>query len=397
MIAVDLVTDISSPSGYSAHARDVIKAFGLIQDEVDLRIIDHKHDSVTIDLPQNTVEYYRSLIAKTRAPDVVVHFETPEFYLPNPNVPSIGFTVWETTAIPSTDLNDNPKFNWVKQMNLMSRIWTGCSSSALAFQNSGVIVPVDVLHGPVDTDFYRPGLAELDITDVVYQNDTFMPRESRPLVLGCIAQWTPRKNLTDLLICVLSYFKRGEIILVLKTYGSNMGPEQTNAVLKQIQGIRAMVKNPDAPAVVVLTQKMTDEEIARLYSSLDVVVSVSRGEGLCLPLVQGMAAGCVPMSVAFSAPMDYLDAENGYLVDYTLEPAVHMPTSPWYRYNQEWARVDVANLKYWIQVARDQKTTGRLGAKGKIARDRIIQKMSPRVFAASALASLKEVVNGCTV
>jgi glycosyltransferase involved in cell wall biosynthesis len=397
VIRLDLISDLYSPSGYSAHAREVIKALAPV---TDLRIIDSKHDRSTVKMTPEDTRFYSGLQNKTRQPDVVVQFETPEFFKPVAGVPYIGFTQWETTKIPNTDLNDQPHLNWVKQMNKMSAMWTSCTSAKKAFQSSGVEVPVDVIPGPVDTAFFRPGLPELDITDLVYKDDRLVPREERPVVLGCVAQWTARKNISDLIISVLSAFKKDEVLLLLKTYGSTMAQEHTEGVLKQIQGLRQMVKNPDAPRIVVLTNQMTDEEIARLYSSMDFVVNPSRGEGLCLPLVQGMASGVVPISNGFSAPSDYIeDGVNGYLVNYVMEPAVHMVYNPWYRYDQRWAKIDpqdlIAATSVGIHNLRNRPKD--FVTMQQRARETIVNQMRPEQFAANAIVSLERVLNACAV
>jgi glycosyltransferase involved in cell wall biosynthesis len=393
MIKLDLICDISSPSGYSTHARDIVKA---LHGRVDLRVIDNKHDSATIDLSNEESGLLAQLTSKTRSPDVVIHFETPEFYRTDLKVPKIGFTMWETTRIPDTDLNDNPRLNWVKQMNQMNAIWTGCSSAAAAFAASGVTVPIEVYRGPVDTNFYVAGSEELHISDVVYADDTFVPKEKRLPVLGCIAQWTARKNITGLLITALSRFKRDELVIVLKTYGSSMTKEQNDAIVKQIQGIRTLVNNPNAPRIVLLLDKLTDRDIVKLYHSFDFIVNPSSGEGLCLPLVQGMSAGCVPITNAFSAPSDYVfNTVNGFTVPYDLTPAVFMRHNPWYRYDQYWGQISMYGLERAIRDALAlRKSESDFRAMAQRARETIVQQMSLDVFADRAVAGLENLLNG---
>lgn len=390
-IAVDLCCDVRSPSGYSAHARELIRA---IHPLVDLKIVDHKHDRKDVDLSPEDLDLFRELADKDRQAQIRIQFETPEFFDPKPGVINLGFTQWETTKIVSRDLQGNPQLNWVKQMNRMDGMWTGCTMAAKSFKDSGVTVPVDVIHGPIDVGLYRPGLEELPIADVNVDPSTkeWIPREERPVVLGMVAQWTLRKNIDGFLIPVLSRFKRDEVTILLKTYGSVIDDEADNErVMAMVQNIRKLVDNPDAPRVVLVLSKLTDEEVARLYASMDIYVSTSRGEGLCMPLAQAMASEVYPIACGFSAPADYVDATNGLFVKYTLRPAVGMRYTPWYEYDQDWADVDQGHLVECIRYALKAKREmpGLWDQARKAARRTIETKMAHEATGKRALKLLE--------
>lgn len=407
-IPVDLVCDIASPSGYSAHAREVVRA---LEPVVDLRIVDSKHDRMTIDLPSEQSLLYKRLAAKTRHPKVRIQFETPEFFRPLPGVLNIGFTQWETTRIPDTDLNGEPRLNWVKQMNHMGMMWTSCQMARKAFIDSGVKVPVEVFNGPIDTTFYQPRLPELDLQDIVIDAaGQVIPREKRPPVVCMVAQWTMRKNIEAFLISLLARFKRNEICILLKTYGATIDPAQSKMVRDRVDGLIKAVGNPDTPTVLVVTEKLTDEEMASLYSSVDIYVNTSRGEGFCMPLVQAMASECFPISCGFSAPHDYIRGPlatsmsgiplvvegshgmNGLLVNYTLAPAVGMAHIPWYRFDQSWGDIDREGLasavKLALKLRKDFPET--YGAIRKNARLTVVEKMSPAPIGQAMLKVLEE-------
>ncbi len=389
MIKVDLITDVFSPSGYSAHARELIDC---IHERVDLRLVDHKHDSATISMPAEKQALYGHMLTKSRKPDVVIQFETPEFFRPQEGPFNIGFTQWESTRIPNTDLDGSETKNWVKQMNRMDMMWTSCNLAKKAFEDTGVKVPVEVIHGPVNTDFYRPGREELEITGVNVGADGFIPKDKRLPVIGCIAQWTQRKNLTEMLVSLLSYFRRSDFVVLLKTYGPAMTAEHNQHVLKQVQAIRGMIKNPDAPEVVLVMDNLTDEQVAQLYASMDIYVNPSRGEGFCMPLVQAMSSGVTPVSNGFSAPADYITQyQNGFLVDYTLEPAVQMHRNPWYRFDQEWGRISIQDLGTCVRYALQAK-----GQHSKAARDTIVKRMSYPVVADRIMGILNGVMSNAT-
>lgn len=412
MIAVDLIGDIYSPSGYSAHNRELATA---LEPYVDLRTIDRKHDAVNIDMPLDRFEFFQKLSSKTRDPQVRIEFHTPEFYEPKEGVVNIGFTQWETTGIYDQDTvwnyrgNPEPatgeRFNWVKQMNRMDMIFTACNTAKDAFVDSGVTTPVHVIPGPMDTEYYKPGIEENSLFDLNIDRQTkeWIPRSERPVVIGCIAQWTIRKNLEALITAVLSRFKREEVTLLLKVYGGRAGDRrESERLYDKVRRMRNIVNNRDAPRIVMVTENLTDQQVANLYHSMDIYCSTSRGEGYCMPIVQAMSSGVVPVSCAFSAPGDYIEhynglyhgGDSGFLVDYTLAPAVGQTHTPWYTHKQDWGEVDVGDLIKQLKSAIDTKAK-----KPEVwkklqdnARDTVIRRMSHDVIAQRATHLIEQAV-----
>lgn len=389
-LAIDLVCDIYSPSGYSAHAREIIRSLHPL---CDLKIVDHKHDRISVDLDPAEVSLFKKLQDKTRKPAVRINFETPEFFDPIPGVINLGFTQWETTRIPDTDYKNNERNNWVKQMNRMQGMITSCATAVDSFRNSGVTVPISYFYGPIDVDLHRPGLPELPIDDLVYdKNGEFIPREKRPLVVGMVAQWTLRKNIEDFLITMFARFKQNQIHIILKSYGSTMDQHQAKLVEDRVREISNWVKNPDAPRISLITEKLTDSEIAQLYCSMDVYVSTSRGEGFCMPVAQAMASGCIPVVCGFSAPGEYVTHQDGYVLPYQLKPAVGM-TNGWYRSDQDWADVDCIALETAIRSLAADHANGnltRMNGMKQSSRDRIVSSMSHAVAGKNLLAIIEQ-------
>jgi glycosyltransferase involved in cell wall biosynthesis len=315
-------------------------------EEVDLKIECRKHDSATVPFDPAEEELYRSLVSKEWVkPDVLIHFETPEFYEPLEDCYNIGFTMWETSRIPCTNMDGQVRTNWVTQMNKMDEIWTAARDAKIAFESSGVTSDVTVFNGPVDTDFYRPGLEELPIRGLTVDGTGEpIPREQRPFVIGFMGQWTKRKNIEDWLLWLMSQFKKDSVVGLLKTYGSHMDQEQVNQVHQRIALARQQIRSDvEGAGINLITNKLSDTQVARWFQTPDMYISFSRGEGFALPVVQAMASECVVAHTAWGGPRDYITHEkSGFLLPASLEPVTGMSYNPWYRADQWWARVDLA-------------------------------------------------------
>lgn len=346
---VEFVTDIDSPSGYSKFARDFIYALHEYGGDLKVKIITNKHDRTTIPLNDWWMEHLPKFLNQTGVPDVRMHIETPEFYRPATNVVNVGFTFWETDRIPSEPRAGEPPWpdqrcNWVRQMNMMSEIWTSASFAVDSFVDSGVKVPVNVIGIPieqVETD------EEIRIRNVnVDMGDRPIPVNERPFVIGSCAQWTWRKNLDELIIAVASEFRADEAVLVLKTYGAAQNtPTEEQRIHDRAIAVRNTTGLKNSPRIVLVQDTLSDQEMARFYNSLDMFVMPSRGEGFCIPAAQAMLHEIPVLSTGWSAMTDYIrHEETGWLIDYTMEPVYGMPHIPWYRPDQNWARINVRDL-----------------------------------------------------
>jgi len=159
-----------------------------------------------------------------------------------------------------------------------------------------------------------------------------------------MGQWTKRKNIEDWLIWLMSQYKKNTVVGMLKTYGSHLDQDQVTQVHQRIGMIRQSIRSEvEGAGINLITNKLTDEQIARWFQTPDMYVSFSRGEGFALPAVQAMASECVTAHTSWGGPRDYIDHEkSGYLLPATLEPVTGMAYNPWYRADQWWARVDMA-------------------------------------------------------
>lgn len=351
---LELVTDIDSPSGYSAFARAFGKA--LHEAGVDIKVSPSKHDKTTIPLDEFWAENLPKFATDRRTPDIRMHIETPEFFKPQKGVKNIGFTFWETDRIPGGWREGEPgipaQFNWVNQMNMMDEMWTGATSAAQAFKDSGVTVPLRVVGTPME--FYDDD-AELDISGIsVDGSGNRIDRKDRRIVIGSVAQFNFRKNLEDLIISVCSEFRSHEVILLLKTYGNSQNdPKQEDLVRNRVVGLKNAIGWKDVPQVVLVQNTLSDGDMARFYNSMDIFATATRGEGFCIPAAQAMAMGVPTVTTGWSAMTDFVHGEpeqTGWPIKYQMEPVFGMPFIPWYRPDQKWARINMVHL---METLRD--------------------------------------------
>jgi hypothetical protein len=95
--------------------------------------------------------------------------------------------------------------------------------------------------------------------------------------------------------------------------------------------------------VVVVHSFLTGEQFRQLRDATTYYVNASRGEGLCLPLMEFMSAGVPAIAPAHTAMADYVDQESTFVVGAALQPTV-WPNDPALMIRTLYHRIDWQSL-----------------------------------------------------
>jgi len=141
-----------------------------------------------------------------------------------------------------------------------------------------------------------------------------------PLLEGCVyvAVLNPgdgRKNWKDILsaFCI-TFADEPDATLVVKAVHT-----QVQTYVKQLHSLLLQLA-PFRCRVIVVHGYLDHADYARLISVADYIVSASRGEGQCLPLMEYMSAGVPAIAPCNTAMRDYHDARSGFVVRSSPEP-----------------------------------------------------------------------------
>jgi glycosyltransferase involved in cell wall biosynthesis len=365
MIQVNYRGDILAPSGYGRSIRAQMRA--LIEQGVEISGDHHQHDKTQLkDELCNHHAFWKQhmpkILADSGTRPIKIWHETPEFFNPDPTQYNIGFTLWETSRIPSYDVNGTAQNNWVKQMNRMDEMWSSSEFCLQAFRDSGVTVPTFMFPHPIDLDEYKPGRS-VEGSFVIGNT----PLTGKMVFLS-VFQFTKRKNPMDLLLAWTAEFAhQDDVALVIKTYGSDFGGDGqipmyvTN--LRKSCRIENLSKN-----VHLILELVPESDMPSLYKMSDVFVLPSYGEGFGMPCQEAMACG---------KPVIYTDASSmpefcvGYPIACDPEPVSGMINIPWYSADQDWWKVRVNDLRRQMRAAYNDWKSGTIEALGALARKRV--------------------------
>lgn len=280
--------------------------------------------------------------------EVVINFCLPHRWIRVPDRLNIGLTMLETDGIPR---------DWVDRCNAMDAIWVPSQSVKRVFHQSGVIVPIQVLEGPLNTHAFHPKVRGFQTSPDVFR-------------ILSVFEWGERKAPEALLeACGRLAREWPDLELILKT-GSNVFDITTPiAAAAREYGLR----------VQVLSKGIHEWLMPSLYRSADLFVLPSRGEGCGYGYLEAMASGVPVVGTDCTAQQDYLSEETGWPVKWDMVPARAL--CPLYK-GFNWARPDVDHLVQRIREAREGIQTGESTRRAIRARAVIEERYSHEAVAA---------------
>jgi glycosyltransferase involved in cell wall biosynthesis len=124
----------------------------------------------------------------------------------------------------------------------------------------------------------------------------------------------PRKGVDIMLDAYGDAFTRADdVTLVIKTF-----PNPHNEISELISERRRL--NPNYPDVEVILDDLDTATLKALYEHCHVLIAPSKAEGFGLPIAEAMLSGLPVITTAWSGQLDFCDARNAWLVDYSFAP-----------------------------------------------------------------------------
>uniref|UniRef100_A0A7S4GIR9 Glycosyl transferase family 1 domain-containing protein n=1 Tax=Eutreptiella gymnastica TaxID=73025 RepID=A0A7S4GIR9_9EUGL len=211
-------------------------------------------------------------------------------------------TMSEQAFVPDGDLRCCKK---------VEEVWVPTQWHAALYRDSGCPV-VHVVAETVNTDFLDPS----KVPKLPKKKFTFLST----------FRWTARKGWDVLLEAYWAAFARDDdVVLKLRTYQAGWertpgGPKGAAARLARDRFAKDLSDLAEVHWVGHLSDTDESREAMRnLYGSSDVFVLPTRGEGWGLPIMEAMSMSLPAIVTNFSGPTAFVDARNGFPLQYKLQ------------------------------------------------------------------------------
>ncbi|MHA2030986.1 MAG: glycosyltransferase, partial [Candidatus Kariarchaeaceae archaeon] len=253
-------------SGWAIAAQHFILALDAVGVDVVPRYI--KLNDVQEDIPERIVQLEKK---SDRNCDVVIQNTIPQFFNPDGHFKkNIGLYL--------TEVSHFKKTGWTDQINMMDEVWVTCEDSLTASLNSHVEVPVHIVPVPCDVSKYAQRWEPM-----------VFPELEDKFVFYFIGECTRRKNIIALIKAFhLEFDPQEEVGLLIKGSYPGLSPSQCSQRLVERckttkEQLRRYNKIGNYKPEVVLTQRLTSDQIMQLHATGNCFVMPSFGEGWCIP------------------------------------------------------------------------------------------------------------------
>jgi glycosyltransferase involved in cell wall biosynthesis len=234
----------------------------------------------------------------------------------------IAYLAWEF-ASPPTD--------WPDLSPLVHEIWTCSEFSREALLKSGYKIPILVV--PHDIP---PAPAP-------------RVRGAGPFTVLCMADVRSSLNRKNPMASVAAF---------REAFGDDPGARFLLKLNGPVAGLQA--QQPEfaqsikaSPNIEVIDKFMDDSEMDDLFQRADVLISLHRGEGFGLPMLEAMAKGIPVVATGYSGNLQYMDQDVAALVGYQIVPP---PKDPVYKsILTGWAEPDVAEAAAYLKKLRSDR------------------------------------------
>lgn len=236
---------------------------------------------------------------------------------------NIGFWAWETTQAPAS---------WLKYDSFMEQIWVPSNFVADALLATGFKSPIAVIPHAIEPQ-PRHVFPERDkpITFLIQFDGHSRAERKRPdLSLKAITNAALRSN--------------ENVHVIIKCHHS----DGANLVLVEHAKVKVELKS----------KWLQPEEMEAIWRRTDIFVSLNRGEGFGLPMVEAMARGIAVVATGWGGSADYMTRANSFpITAERLEPAVksgdaYFKTGMWAMPCMEQAVKEISHAMKLIRLGR---------------------------------------------
>jgi glycosyltransferase involved in cell wall biosynthesis len=281
-------------------------AVALVERGVDLNIFERKGFLYNPDyaLP----EAVTARISQSFRDDVVFTFEHPGVYKYIEGRLKTGLLTYESTVAPP---------HWVELVNrhldLLLVPSTFCRD---IFEAGGVPADkIEVLPYGFHPDVFTPDGPTMPLPDTAAAGWRF-------LAVACPHK---RKNLETVLEAYRSAFSPSDDVSLTVKLSYLPGAKTRPFEYRQLQEtLHAFSDDPATPRLAVITDYLSEPDMAALYRGASCLVSATRGEGFGMVYLEAAACGLPIIVTGWSGHLDFLSADNARLVAYELRPAAEI-------------------------------------------------------------------------
>jgi len=304
---------VMTQSGYGVHSRQVARWL-LGQSNIDVKFMATPWGDTPWILDKNVNDgLIGNIMQKTVGPD---YRADVSFQLQLPNEWDTKLAK-ENVGLTASVETDRANQEWVSSCNNMNAVVFPSEHARKSITNSGELkVSNYVIPESFSDDIIKDVDSSFELKDITTPFNF--------LLFGQLTGNNPhndRKNILFTIKWLCESFKDDpEVGIILKTNSGRNTKIDRNLVMKVLSSVLAEVRKGPYPKLHFLHGEMNDFEVANLYRnpSVKALVSLTRGEGYGLPILEAAASGLPVITTNWSGQLDFLQHTKFIGIDYSL-------------------------------------------------------------------------------
>jgi GT2 family glycosyltransferase len=317
------------PTGYAVSCRALLRALDRLGIWTVYRYVYGPGTTFPVPEPEQSGDYCLNVLrsrSRPRRPPVAVVYGQGDAFWRNKGRYKIGYTMLEVDGFPA---------DWVRQARRMDEVWVPSEFNRQGYLRCGLKRPIRVMPLGVDVDYFHPGAkAHLN--------------PAGEFVFLSLFEWGERKDPQLLLRVFNEVFSADEPVRLLCKV---INRDPSVRVKEEIR--RLHLRQSGGKISYLFNLEFPHYQLGSLYRSADCFVSVSRGEGWDMPLMEAMACGLPAIATDWGAQTDFMNEGIAYplRVRRTIPAVARCP----YYAGFSWADPDADHLRHLLRHVYEQR------------------------------------------
>lgn len=289
--------------GWGMASRDCIKAISTQIPNLTTRPIYFIGQNVKPD--QKIIEYENSVF---KSYDVVFQNALPHCVTIDQKIKkNIGLFFLETNNISNSIC--------VKTLNKLDEILVPSSQEKKSLIESKITTKIKTISQPLDIEFIDKNRENK--IDIGSKNNSFK--------FYAIGEYVQRKNFKDLIIAFnLAFQNTDNVSLVIKTSKPGQNSQQAKIEIENdfIEIKKKLNIKQHYKREIVITERLSDEDMIGLHNACDCFVMPSYGESFCRPAAEALILGKTPIVTDHTGMVDFINKDNGFIISSKKSPVI---------------------------------------------------------------------------